>query len=186
MMNFRAPRQFTRPIALAWILIACGGKPAPDTSADPARGLRKLTDTEVSEIAVAAAQSLPPSGSVTSHFSGVFIDGQQARMASEAVVRATGFVAVEGRTTPPSPPCRVRNVATGATTPVPCPPSAATALPPTWSFVAVRATNDSAYVGSSKAESGRAEPGCITLARAGARWRVVSTLPMADARRCGR
>lgn len=186
-----APRLMTRTslvIATALVLTACGKPGAPEVTSDPARGLRTFTDTDpiLSEIAVEAARSLPMEGRTTPAFGGVYVDGRRYRAASEAVARATGFTATSG-SGPVRPECRSVNQTTGASTPIPCPASASSSIPVVYSFAEVRATADSAYVGSTKAAANSASAAtCITLSRSEGRWMVLRTVPIGDAKRCGR
>ena len=77
-------------------------------------------------------------------------------------------------------------MSTGESTPIPCPPSVAASQPPVLSFAEVRATADSAYVGLTETTDRYSRASCVTLARAGSDWRVVTQLTIADARRCGK
>ena len=180
-------------VAAAITTVACAKAAATPEAVSPERGLRTLTanDDEVSNIAVAAAKYLPPVGTTRPYFAGVFVDRRKARSASDAVVRATGFTAVNeaSRSTRP-PECRVVNRSTGATTTVPCPASvtvmAAAVVPPTYTFAAVRATADSAYVGITTKTTGTPEESCMTLVRSAGTWTVLRTTVATSAEHCGK
>ena len=174
-------------IAAMMILTACATSATPKAAANPARGLLDLraAEAEVAEIAVEAARSLPQEGRTRPNFAGVYVGGTKVRSASDAVVRATGFTAVNS-TGPTKVECGRQNMSTGQITPMPCPASATLSIPPTFSFAEVRATADSGYVGSAKhSHNAPALTTCITLAREGARWKVVDAKPIGDPKRCG-
>lgn len=173
------------------LTVSCGSKAASGTAAAPAanaaRGLRTFVtdDPAVTQIALEAAQSLPPiigSSSNKPLFGGVFVEGKRFRLASEAVVRTMGFTATSS-SRPATPVCRS---STGAT--IACPSTGTTiVMPPTITFEEVKATADSAYVGvGEEASTGQSKQTCITLRRIGNGWKVTSTAIIADARRCGR
>jgi hypothetical protein len=148
--------------------------------------LRAVENQRVLEdIVIAAARALPPQGSSQLLFGGVYVDGRSSREATEAVRRATGMSVVSsGRR--PTVQCRAVNQSTGQSTPVPCPAAAAQALPPTLTFVDVRATADSGYVGAAEEANAGTKSNCVTLRKVGSEWRVVSTLVIANPRNCGK
>jgi hypothetical protein len=174
---------------------ACGAKSASETgpapAANAARGLRTFAtdDPLVTEIALEAAQSLPTtvtSGGNKPLFAGVFVEGKRFRLASETVVRTMGYTATSS-SRPARAECRAVNQSTGASTPIPCPASTSTMVPPTITFEEMKATADSAYVGvAEESSTGQSRQSCIVLRRIGNGWRVTSTAIIADARRCGR
>lgn len=177
-------------VAVALTAAACSSAKAPEIGPDPTRGLRSFTgaETEVAEIVAEAALSLPPEVNPKPAFSGVYLNGRRSRNATDAVVRATGFTAVSTPAINQRPECRSVS-STGVSTPIPCPASAAPIIesmkPPVYSFLAVRATADSAYVGSRKQTSRSTEDNCITLIRAAGKWSVLRTVSATDAARCG-
>lgn len=167
---------------------ACGGARTPETSANPARGLRDLSgdNAELSEIAVAATRAVQPRAAAgTTFFNGVFVNGRKARLASDAVARATGFTATSTTRTP-TPQCRAVNTSTGQSTPIACPASASQALPPTVTFDEVRSTADSAYVGITEESAMSSRGSCVTLVRRAGAWTFLSSNIMADPRHCGK
>lgn len=171
-------------------LLACSSAPEPAPIANPARGLRNLNDPQVEKdlaaIAVEAAMSVQSSAPGSRpFFGGVFVGSRKNRVASDAVVRATGFTAVSG-TGSPKMECRQQNMSTGQSRPIPCPAAAVDALPPSFSFPEVRATADSAYVGVLETSPRASKASCITLGRKGAAWKVLTTMVIADARQCGK
>jgi hypothetical protein len=176
-------------LLLAFAGAACSGAKAPATTPDPARGLRDLSkdDAELTAIAVAAARTIPPKSTsgATTLFSGVFVNGRKARLASDAVVRSTGFAATSSSRTP-TPQCRLENVSTGQSRPAPCPASVSSYMPPTFTFDEVRATADSAYVGVTEAGQMAAKSSCLTLTRRAGTWTYLSSTVMADPRQCGK
>jgi hypothetical protein len=165
-------------------LAACGG--APKTVADPARGLIPLTveDDRLDAIVLEASRAIPETGQNRPLFGGVYVDGRHARRATDVVARASGLQAVT-TTRSPKVECRATS-SSGRSTPIPCPPQAVAALPPVLSFVEVRATADSAYVGLLESDDRSSKSSCITLLRAGTGWRMLETSVIADAKRCGR
>jgi hypothetical protein len=180
--------------AIAVTVLACSSAPAPAPTASPAassaRGLRNLNEpqaeADLAAIAVEAAMSVQAtSAGSRPFFGGVFVSSRKNRLASDAVVRATGFTAVNG-TGPAKVECRAQNVSTGQTKPIPCPAQAVDALPPSFSFLEVRATADSAYVGVMESNPRASRASCITLARNGTAWKVLTTLVIADPRQCGK
>jgi hypothetical protein len=176
-------------VLLAVAATACGGAKPAQTEPSPARGLLRLTadDAQLSAIAVAAARGLPSINKSTSTpaFGGVYVDGRRARLATDAVVRATGFTAVSTPTRSGNVQCRAVS-STGKSMPVPCPPEARQALPVTYTFDEVRATADSAYVGVSESSDTADRGSCMTLVKRQGNWTYFSTLIMADPKRCGR
>lgn len=176
-------------VALVGLATACGGAPKPEITVDPARGLMNLRAAEnrpvLEDIVIAAVRSLPPQGSPQLLFGGVYVDGRQSREATEAVRRATGMSVVSGNRRPVVQ-CRAVNQSTGQSTPIACPAAAAQAIPPTLTFVEVRATADSGYVGASEAANAGTKSNCVTLRKVGNDWRVVSTLIIANPRHCGK
>ena len=171
--------------ALALAIIACGKKPAPE-AVNPARGLKTLTteDPEVVAIAVEAARSLPAQRTTQPLFGGVYVNDRRSRPATDAVKRATGFTEVPAAPRPSSTSCVAR--VNGREQQVACPPSMATAIPPTFTFAEVRATEDSAYVGVSFIDGPSEKSSCITLLRKIGGWATVSTAIIANARNCGK
>jgi hypothetical protein len=172
--------------ALAFALIACAGKPAPQV-ADPSRGLKALAteDREVSDIAIAAARSLPISRTGQPLFAGVYVNERKSRSATDAVKRATGFPEVSRAPRPRELRCMVRS-SSGQEREIPCPPAAVSAVPPTFTFVEVRATEDSAYVGIEETDDRSEKASCITLLRRIGGWSVLSTSIIASAKNCGK
>jgi hypothetical protein len=172
-------------VAVSLALTACGGAATPKTAAAPSAETPKLTDAEVSAISVAAAETLLPTGSPTTFFAGVFVKGQRSRLASEAVARTNGFTLGDpGRGA--TPQCRAQNMSTGQSKPIPCPASVARSIPPTYSFVEVRKTNDLASVGVELRNNDVVQANCINLRLVGNHWTMVNTTPAGDAKRCGR
>lgn len=176
-------------ILLLAAIVACGGGAAPKVTADPARGLRAITteDPEVTAIAVAAARSLPSNGTAQAMplFGGVFVDGKRSRPASDAVVRATGFLVGSSSTRRPQMRCEARS-SSGQTREIPCPPQTQQMLPPTYIFEEVRATTDSAYVGVTETLNGSAKGSCVTLVKRGASWDYLGSMVIASPRNCGK
>ena len=175
------------PLAVALTLTACGGSAAPKIVADPARGLVALTadDPRVDAIAVAADRDIRVLVQPMPLFGGVYVDGRRAIRATNAVARATGLTATSGTGTP-KVECRAQNMSTGQSISVPCPPAAVAAIPRVLSFIAVRATADSAYVGVLEADNRSSKSSCMTLTRAGTDWKVLGTSIVTDAKHCGR
>jgi hypothetical protein len=175
-------------LLLALAGTACGGGKTPETSANPARGLRDLSkdDAEVFSIAVAATHAVGSrTGSGTTFFSGVFVNGRKARLASDAVARATGFTPTSS-TRAPRVECRAVNTSTGQSRAVPCPATATQSIPPTVTFDEIRATADSAYVGITEEAQMSSKGSCATLVRRNGAWTFLSTTVMADPRQCGK
>src|SRR4051812_41938041 len=136
----RPPFGFLHMRYLAALMIgvaACGGAKAPETTANPARGLRPLTmdDPEVTSIAVVAARALPSIGTNSSQpmFSGVYVNGRKARLASDAVARASGFTAISATPRRTSVECTAVS-SSGQSKAVQCPPSVKQMIPPVFSF----------------------------------------------------
>ena len=172
--------------AVAVAVMACAKQqPAPET-VNPARGLKTLTteDREVSEIAVAAVRALPPSRSGQPLFAGVYVNDRKSRPATDAVKRATGFTEVTAPLRPSSGQCRAR--VNGQEREIPCPANTATAIPPTFTFVEVRATEDSAYVGLTETDDRSEKASCITMLRKIGGWATVSTSIIANPKNCGK
>ena len=175
-----------RYLLLVALCAACGGGKAPETMANPARGLRNLgpDSAAVSDMAVEAARSLPPQRSTQPLFGGVYVNDRLSRTATDAVKRATGFT-VTSTTRQPEVRCRVQTSG-GASRDIPCPPQAAAAVPPSVSFVSVRATGDSAYVGLLEVDGTAERSSCITLVRRTGGWSYLSNSIIASAKNCGK
>ena len=169
--------------------MACGGAKAPETTPNPARGLRNLTtdETELTRIVTAASRELPRGGAsgLPTFFSGVFVGGSKARLAGDAVLRVTGY-SPSSSTRTPAPQCAVQNMSTGQRTPIPCPASAKQSVPITYTMAEVRATADSAYVGVIEATDISMKASCVVLIHRETSWSYLRTDPVADAKQCGK
>lgn len=175
-----------RYLLLLVVCAACGGKKAPETTADPARGVRNLgpDSAVVADIAVVAARALPPQRTTQPFFGGVYVNDRLSRPATDAVRRATGF-SVTSSTRAPTVQCRVQS-SSGASREVPCPPQAAAAIPPTIAFVSVRATPDSAYVGLLEVDGTSEKGSCTTLTYRIGGWTYLSNSIIANPKNCGK
>src|SRR5688572_30649023 len=171
-------------IVAALVLAACAKK-APPESANPARGLRTLAteDADVTAISLEAARSVwTRTGQPL--FGGVFVNDRRSRSATDAVKRATGATEVTNRGRG-NVRCMIRTSG-GQEREIPCPPQAAASIPPTFTFVEVRATADSAYVGVVESDQRTEKANCVTLTRRLGGWNFVGTTVIANAKHCGR
>jgi hypothetical protein len=184
------PRILASGLACAALLvIGCSARQPPSVTPDeqPQRGLRDLAgdEAELSSIALAASQKLPPPGSPQPAFGGVYVNGRYARHASDAVARAVGYATVQSTRAPKVAGCRVVS-STGQSKDVPCPASVQQAVPTVFSFREVRATADSAYVGITESGPNVTRDNCVTLWRTSSGWIVLRSAVVSDAKRCGR
>jgi hypothetical protein len=173
--------------ALTIALAACGKAPAPATAVNPARSLRNLTadSTEVLTIAMEAAREISPSAQASKAlFGGVYVKGRRARQTSDEVIHANGFASASADKAP-AMRCEARS-SDGRVVPIACPHAAIAAVPPVLTFAEVVATADSAYVGLSEVTIETKKASCITLRHVARSWSVVSNVPIADAKLCGR
>ena len=170
--------------------VACGGTKAPETTVSPSRGLRALTidDPEVTAIANAATRALPSMGSSSSgthFFAGVYVNGRRARLATDAVVRTTGYTAVSSVPKRTTVECRAVS-SSAQSRPVQCPAAARATIPPTFTFDEVRATADSAYVGITETNDMAEKSSCVTLVRRGTTWTYLGSAIVANGKLCGK
>jgi hypothetical protein len=171
-------------IVAALMLAACAKK-APLESTNPARGLRTLAteDSDVTAISLEAARAVWTQAGQP-RFGGVFVNDRRSRSATDAVKRATGATEVTS-TQRGQLRCRIVS-SSGQEREVPCPPQAVASIPPTFTFVEVRATADSAYVGVLEADGRSEKASCVTLTRRPGGWNYLRTTVIANAKHCGR
>ena len=174
-------------MALALTIAACSHAATPAVVTNPARGVRNLTadSAEVLAIAMEAAREVRPASNATKAlFGGVYVKGHLAKKTSDEVIHANGFASASG-SRGVKVTCRIQSPS-GQTAPAQCPREVVTQIPPVYTFEEVLATADSAYVGMSEVTPDGKKGNCMTLRRVKTSWAVVNTLPIGDAKLCGR
>jgi hypothetical protein len=170
-------------LAASLALTACAKK-TPEV-VNPTRGLRTLAteDPDVTAISLEAARAVWTQAGQPL-FAGVFVNERRSRSATEAVKRATGATEVSSSRRGPVR-CMARTSA-GQEREIPCPVQAVASIPPTFTFVEVRATADSAYVGILETDERIEKSSCVTLTRRPGGWNFLGTMVIANAKHCGR
>jgi hypothetical protein len=160
------------------LVIACGGNPGPSSTSQP-ESIRSVpgSDPEAMGIAVAAGKVIPRNAK----FSGVVLEGREVRALGDSVARAYRLQKVAYQ-----PPESGRKVPFA----VACAPGSAgcsvgnAELLPTYTFMGIRMSADSAFVSVGTGSSSTSPKECVALARADSGWIVAGTRPVPNYDRC--